>query len=86
MVRLRSGLEIVEVDDGRVVLDTNGGVYWHLNQTAITMVAELSQGRAFDDLVGEIARSAGVDESRVRTDHLALLDELRAAKLIEGGL
>lgn len=86
MVQLREGLQIVEVDDGKVVLDTKRGTYWHLNGTAITMLEELGRGRAFDDLVSEIARDVGVDETQVRTDHLALLKELRRAKLIDGDL
>ncbi|SDI37868.1 Coenzyme PQQ synthesis protein D (PqqD) [Sinosporangium album] len=86
MVHLRQGLSIVEVDDGKVVLDTRRGVYWHLNRTAITVVEELGRGRAFDDLIREIVRETGADEDRVRSDHLALLDELRRAKLIEGKL
>lgn len=86
MVHLRKGLSIVDVEDGRVLLDTRRGVYWHLNRQAITMIEELGRGRAFDDLIGEIVRETGADEERVRADHLALLDELRRAKLIEGGL
>lgn len=86
MVQLKPGLEIVEVEDGKVVLDTNKGVYWHLNQTAIGLLEELTRGRAFDDLVTEIAGNTGVDETRVRSDHLALIKELRRAKLIEGAL
>ncbi|MER7210026.1 PqqD family peptide modification chaperone [Streptosporangium sp. NPDC000239] len=86
VVHLRQGLSIVEVEDGKVILDTRRGVYWHLNQTAITMVEELGRGRALDDLVGQIARETGADAERVRSDHLALFDELRRAKLIEGKL
>lgn len=86
MVRLREGLSIVEVDDGKVVLDTRRGVYWHLNQSAIAMIEELESGRPFDDLINQIVRETGAQESLARTDHLALLKELRKAKLIEGDL
>jgi hypothetical protein len=86
MVRLRPGLEIVEVDGGKVLLDTRLGVYWHLNVPAVNLLEGLGSGRTFDDLIGEISRNTGADESRVRSDHLALVDELRRAKLIEGAL
>jgi DNA-directed RNA polymerase delta subunit len=86
VVQLREGLEIVEVEDGRVVLDTKQGTYWHLNTTAMTLLEELGRGRRFDDVVQEIARTTGVDEARVRADHLGLIKELRRAKLIDGNL
>lgn len=84
MIQLRKGLSIVEVEDGRVLLDTRRGVYWHLNRQAVRMLEELGRGRTLDDLVGQIVRETGADEERVRADHLALIDELRRAKLIEG--
>ena len=84
VVRLREGLSIVEVDDGKVILDTRRGVYWHLNQSAIAVIEELGRGRAFDDLVRQIVRETGAQESLARADHLALIAELRKAKLIEG--
>ena len=86
MVRLRSGLAIVEVEDGKILLDTKRGVYWHLNLTAIALLDELSRGRTFDDHISQMARDTGMDEARVRSDHLALVQELRQAKLVEGGL
>ncbi|MFD8530527.1 PqqD family peptide modification chaperone [Streptosporangium canum] len=86
MVHLRQGLSIVEVEDGKVILDTRRGVYWHLNQTAITVVEELGRGRAFDDLISQIVLETGADEGRVRSDHLALVEKLRRAKLIKGTL
>jgi hypothetical protein len=86
VIQLRTGLAIVEVENGKVVLDPKRGVYWHLNQSAIAVIEELAQGRAFDDLVAQIARDTGTDEGRVRKDHLALVDELRRGKLIQGDL
>ena len=84
MIKLKQGLAIVEVEDGKVVLDTRRGVYWHLNGSAIAMLEELERGRGFDDLMKQIATDAGVDEERVRSDHLALVKELRKAKIIDG--
>jgi hypothetical protein len=86
MVQLRPGLSIVEVEDGKVVLDTRRGVYWHLNGSAMAVVEQLAAGRSFDDLIGQIVRETGADETRVRADHVALVDELRKAKLIKGDL
>ncbi len=85
MVQLRPDLQIVEVDEGKVVLDTRRGVYWHLNESAIAVLEQLDRGRSVDDLVHEITRATGADEARVRADHLALIEELRQAELIEGG-
>jgi hypothetical protein len=86
LIKLKQGLAIVQVEDGKVVLDTKRGVYWHLNVSAIDMLEELGRGRSFDDLVRQIAEDAGVDEGRVRSDHLALVTELRQAKIIDGEL
>ncbi|WDZ86611.1 PqqD family peptide modification chaperone [Micromonospora cathayae] len=86
MVQLKAGLAIVEVEDGRVLLDTRRGVYWHLNLPALTLIEELGRGRPFDDLIRGIAAETGTDEGTVRSDHLALVYELREAKLIEGDL
>jgi hypothetical protein len=86
MVQLTTGLAIVDVDDGRVLLDTHRGVYWHLNEPALALIEELGRGRPFDELVRGIAEETGAEESLVRSDHLTLLRELREAKLIEGDL
>ncbi len=86
MVQLKTGLAIVDVEDGKVLLDTHRGVYWHLNQPALMLLDELDRGRSFDDLVRGIAAETGTEESLVRTDHLALVHELREANLIEGDL
>lgn len=86
MVQFRPGLEIVEDGDGKVLLDTRSGVYWHLNVPAVVLLEGLENGRSFDDLVGEISQDTGADPGRVRSDHLALIDELREAKLITGSV
>ncbi|MEU8177009.1 PqqD family peptide modification chaperone [Microbispora hainanensis] len=84
MVRLSQGLSIVEVEGGKIILDTKRGVYWHLNETAMTVVEELDRGQALDDLISQVVRETGADEERVRSDYLSLVDELRRAKLIKG--
>ena len=85
MIQLRSGLEIVEVDDGKVVLDTHRGVYWHLNGTAIAMIEHLAAGGSLDGMVAAVVRDTGANPSRVLADYQSLLGELQQAKLVEGG-
>ncbi|MDG5803787.1 PqqD family peptide modification chaperone [Streptomyces ossamyceticus] len=86
MIGFRQGVEIVETEEGRVVLDAHRGMYWHLNDSAISLLEALGRGRPFDDIVRETALAGDVEETRVRTDYLALLEELRREKLVEGRL
>lgn len=84
MLTLRSGVEIVDGEDGKFLLDVNKGIYWHLNSSAIELLESLRSGRSFDEFVTTTAQAAQVDEARVRTDFTALVRELRKAKLVEG--
>ncbi|MBO0901797.1 PqqD family protein [Cellulomonas sp. zg-ZUI222] len=68
-----------------MLLDTHKGVYWHLNEAAMTFVDELAKGVAVDDYVRAVAGQTGTDEARVRADHLQLLAEFRKAKLVTDG-
>ncbi|ACZ29132.1 hypothetical protein Xcel_0091 [Xylanimonas cellulosilytica DSM 15894] len=83
-MRLKEGLEIVDVEDGRVLLDSRKGVYWHLNASAIGVLEALAQGRTVDDVVRDVVRQTGADEAVVRADHVELVRELRKARLITG--
>ncbi|TDC78638.1 PqqD family peptide modification chaperone [Streptomyces hainanensis] len=86
MIVFSEGLRIVEAEEGKVVLDVRSGVYWHLNDSVIALLEALRDGRAFEDVVRETARAADVQETRVRGDYLAVLQELRQARLIKGEL
>jgi len=85
MVCLREGVEIVDVEEGRVLLDTRKGVYWHLNDAAVAFLEALAAGRGVDEHVRAVASATGVDEQRVRSDHQGLLREFRRARLVTDG-
>ncbi|MFC6451738.1 PqqD family protein [Cellulomonas gelida] len=64
------------------MLDSRKGVYWHLNEAAMTFLDELAKGSTLEDHVRAVAHETGADEARVRADHLQLLTEFRKARLV----
>jgi hypothetical protein len=82
-MRLKPGVKIVDESSGAFLLDTRKGVYWHLNQSGVRLVSALAEGRSVDDVVAEVAAEFSVDPEMVRADCMALLKELRKARLIE---
>ncbi len=84
MLRIRPGVEAVEVSNGMFLLDLGTGVYWHINESATTILRELCAGHSLDQIATATAAATSVDPGIVRLDCTTLLAELRRRKLVEG--
>jgi hypothetical protein len=71
------------VDGEALLLDTLSGDYFSLNPLATEIWLSLQQGKSPTEIVGAIAKKYMIGEERVYNDMIALLDELRAARLLD---
>jgi hypothetical protein len=69
------------VGDEALLLDTRTGNYFSLDPVGTDIWRLLGEGRTVDEIVSVIADRFGIDASRVRSDVLELLEELRDAGL-----
>ncbi len=65
------------------VLHLPDGMYYGLNETGAFLWERLQQPVRVGDLLGALVEAFEISEDDARRDVLALLDELREAKLIE---
>lgn len=83
-LKLRDGVELAYNDDGAILLDTRGGVYWHINDSGAQLIRALSEKGSFEAAVDEVAREHGVTHRTVQRDFTELLKDLKKARMVEG--
>jgi len=84
--KVRTDLDIVELDDELVLYDTARDEVHYLNATA-ALVFKLCDGSAtVRELSTEIGEALGVPEKRVERQVRTLLKDLREVGLLEGSL
>jgi PqqD family protein of HPr-rel-A system len=81
-LRLRSGVSTADTAYGTVLLDERSGDYWQLNPTAASIVRRLTGGDSAAQAAAALAEEFDVDPARALDDVAALLEELRAARLV----
>jgi Coenzyme PQQ synthesis protein D (PqqD) len=79
---LHRDVTVSEVDGGLVLLDQRNGRYWHLNETAGTMLRHLLDGRSPDETAVHLAGTNDNLRTRIAADVATLLDGLHRAKLV----
>jgi hypothetical protein len=83
--RLRADLETVTVAGVGFVFDRAAGRLHRLNPTAAAVLAELEGSDDFDQVVATLADRFGAPGADVRTDTIALLEQLRHEGLLADG-
>jgi PqqD family protein of HPr-rel-A system len=84
--KVRSDLDLVELDDELVLYDSARDEVHYLNATA-ALVFKLCDGSAtVRELSTEIAEALGVPEKRIERQVRTLLKDLREVGLLEGSL
>jgi Coenzyme PQQ synthesis protein D (PqqD) len=79
---LHRDVTVSEVDGGLVLLDQRNGRYWHLNETAGTMLRHLLDGRSPDETAAQLAGTNNNLRTRIAADVATLVDGLHRAKLV----
>lgn len=69
--------------DEAVLLHLDTEQYYSLNETGVRIWQLLDEGRSVDETCARMAEEFDVEDALVRADVLALIEELKAADLIE---
>lgn len=81
-MRLRKGVSVTETEDGTVLLDQRSGKYWQLNPSGALILSTLLEGGTPEAAADAVAARYPVDADRALADVRALLETLRAARLV----
>lgn len=74
---------IIEVADGQMLLDTRRGTLYHVNRAGAVVLAALAQRSvSLDDAATVLADRYGISRDRARADVEALVESLRAGRLV----
>jgi hypothetical protein len=79
---LAAHISVTDTETCMVLLDERAGRYWQLNHTGATVVRLLLEGRTVDDAIAVLCESHPLASQRVAADVDALLQSLRAAKVV----
>ncbi|SPE52990.1 hypothetical protein SNS2_1844 [Streptomyces netropsis] len=82
-ITLRAGVLQAPTEYGIALLDEDTGRYWTLNPTAASVLRTLLAGGTHQDAARVLYTDYDTDPETATADVLDLLDELRAAHLIE---
>lgn len=80
---LARDVTITPIESGAVLLDGRRGRYWQLNVSGAAALQMLLAGNTLDATAANLSSSASVTDARLERDVTALIDALRAARLVE---
>ncbi|MFI0356937.1 lasso peptide biosynthesis PqqD family chaperone [Actinomadura sp. 9N407] len=81
-IALAQHVSIAETEHGMVLLDQRTGRYWQLNGTGATVVRTLQDGGTVDQAISGLTERFPDAATRVAADVSALVDSLRAARML----
>lgn len=73
------------VDDEALLLDTNSGYYFSMNDTATEIWCLLNEGKSIDDVAATISERYEIDSSSVKRDVEELIDNLNKEQIASLG-
>ncbi len=82
-LRLHPEVASTETDDGAVLLHQRTGRYWQLNTTGARVLRDLLDGYEHEGIAWHLATEHHIDHERAYRDVTAVIEQLRAAKLVE---
>jgi PqqD family protein of HPr-rel-A system len=82
-LRLLPGVSTADTAYGTVLLDERSGDYWQLNPTAAEAVRRLAGGATTAQAAEALAEQFDVDPAQALEDVTALVEQLRAARLVK---
>lgn len=82
-LRLARDVSLTDVDSGAVLLDGRHGRYWQLNASGSAVLRRLLDGQTPEAIALGLAGMAPVSGDEAQRDVLALIEVLRASRLVE---
>ncbi|GAA4625487.1 hypothetical protein GCM10023196_029840 [Actinoallomurus vinaceus] len=82
-LRLRRDVSTADTGTGLVLLDQAAGRYWQLNPTGALVLRMLLDGVTEPEVARTLAERHAIEVERAGTDVTALVESLRAAKVVE---
>jgi hypothetical protein len=82
-LRLARDVSLTVVDSGAVLLDGRRGRYWQLNATGSAVLSRLLDGDTPAEVAAGLEEVAQVSDGTARQDVMALIETLRASRLVE---
>ncbi len=79
---LKSQLSVTTIDDESVLLDTQTGQYYGLNEVGTVIIEGLHRKLSLADIEDQITANFAVSQSQAQADIHTLVDELVAAGLL----
>uniref|UniRef100_UPI003F49A631 lasso peptide biosynthesis PqqD family chaperone n=1 Tax=Pseudonocardia sp. CA-138482 TaxID=3240023 RepID=UPI003F49A631 len=76
---------MTETDGGLVLLNERTGQYWQLNATGGAVLRHLLDSQPPEQVAQHLATRYSLPVSQAQHDVTAVINQLRAARLIEGG-
>lgn len=82
--KLSSNLNISKTDDGgSIVLNSNDGQYYHLDQLTTNFLGLLIEGVSFEEFCKNISIRYSVNLSQVMEDYKEILEKLQKLQILE---
>lgn len=83
LIRLNANVSTTTTEYGSVVLDEASGEYFQLNPLGTVVLQGLLQGQSPPQVAAGLAGEFEVSSAQAEQDVLALLSQLRQARLVE---
>jgi hypothetical protein len=83
LIRLNPNVSTTATEYGSVVLDEAGGEYFQLNPAGTVVLQGLLSGQSPPEVAAVLAGEFEVSPEQAEQDVLALLSQLREARLVE---
>ncbi len=81
--RLKPELSITAIGDETVLLDLSTGKYFGLNDVGSEVIEALKANHGVEQIVEQLVQRFDVGQAQALNDTQTLLDQLRAADLVE---
>lgn len=82
MRNVKRELQIINQDDGAMVLDKGRGIYFQVNASGVVMLEGLSKGLTIEELVSKLETLFSINKAQAEVDvadFMTLLKEMKLA-------
>jgi hypothetical protein len=83
IVKMAEGLAVADLGGEAVILDSNTGRYYGLNEVGLRIFQITSEPRVVYELVAELLGEFDVQEDKLRSDVITFLDSMVDRRLVE---
>jgi hypothetical protein len=81
MKKIKKELKIIEQDNGAMIFDKSGGIYFQVNHVGRLLIKGLGEGKTRNELVNELEKTFGLESANAENDVNEFLSMLREVGL-----